>query len=344
VVDDEESYVSTLGHTVPILRVQAFAELAVKRGWDADELVRSAGMSPMLLGEGRSRVTPAQASAMVRRLRRSTDDEMLGLGVAPVPPGTFLLLGHALLGAPDLKAALGRFVRVHRALPGIPPIRIDRDGPTATLSIDLSRITAPLDVLVDTLLAGVHRTMGWATKSRIRLLRVDIPHPRQPNVDDYDVIFGAPIAFGATAPALIFPSEVLTAPIMREPDELVDFLMNVTEEILSRRDYAVSLADRARRILGQGIGGQWPSAEEVAERLCMSRETLRRKLRDEETSLSDIREGLLRDAAIVALAEGQETIAALSDRLGFSEPSAFTRAFRRWTGSPPSTYRLNSRQ
>lgn len=332
---------SRLGYTVPIRRVQAFAALAAARGWDAEELVRSAGMSPMLLRQGRSRVTAAQVGSMVQQLRRSTDDELLGLGAAPVPPGTFLLLGYALLEAADLNHALVRLARVRRAVPGIPPIRLARHGQSVTLSIDISGISHPLDLLIDALLAGVHRTMGWATKSRIRLTRVDIPHPHQPTVDDYDTIFGAPVVFCAARPALIFPAEVLTAPIMRDSSEWDGFLRNATAEILSRREYAVSLADRARRILGRGVGGQWPSADEVAKRLSMSQETLRRRLREENTSLSMIREDLLRDAAIVALAEGQETIAALSQRLGFSEPSAFTRAFRRWTGSPPSAYRLN---
>ena len=335
---------SSLSNTVPIQRVQAFAELAASRGWDADELMRSAGMSPMLLGQGRSRVTAAQASALIQRLLRATDDELLGLGSAPVPRGTLVLLGYALLGADDLNGALARLAKVQRAVPGIPPLHVGRDDGNTALTIDISQITHPLDVLIDTLLAAVHRTMGWATKSRIRLVRVDIPHPRQANVDDYDIIFGAPIVFCTAQPALIFPTTVLSAPIMRAPDEWDDFLRNAAERILSRRDYAVSLADRVRRILGQGLSGRghWATADEVAERLAMSQETLRRRLREENTSLTNIREDLLRDTAVVALADSQETIAALSERLGFSEPSAFTRAFRRWTGSSPSTYRLKS--
>jgi AraC-like DNA-binding protein len=334
--------VSSLGNTVPIQRVQAFAELAANRGWDADELMRSAGMSPMLLGHGRSRVTAAQVSALIQRLLRTTDDELLGLGSSPVPRGTLALLGYALLGAHDLKDALTRLAKVQRAVPGIPPIHVGRDNGNTALTIDISQITHPLDVLIDTLLAAVHRMMGWATKSRIRLARVDIPHPHQANVDDYDIIFGAPIVFCTAQPALIFPTTVLSAPIMREPAEWDAFLRNAAERILSRRDYAVSLADRVRRILGQGLSGHWPTADEVAERLAMSQETLRRRLREENTSMTNIREDLLRDTAVVALADSQETIAALSERLGFSEPSAFTRAFRRWTGSSPSTYRLNS--
>jgi len=71
----------------------------------------------------------------------------------------------------------------------------------------------------------------------------------------------------------------------------------------------------------------------------MSPQTLRRKLAAEGTSLREIRETVLRDAAVTALVQGEEPIAEIAERMGFSEPSAFTRAFRRWTGSPPSAYR-----
>lgn len=54
--------------------------------------------------------------------------------------------------------------------------------------------------------------------------------------------------------------------------------------------------------------------------------------------MTQIREELLRDEAIASLVRGEESIEALSNRLGFSEPSAFRRAFRRWTGNPPRAY------
>lgn len=82
-----------------------------------------------------------------------------------------------------------------------------------------------------------------------------------------------------------------------------------------------------------------PGIEDIAAELAMSPQTLRRRLRDEgNTSPREIREQILRDAAISSLVRGEETVTALSRRLGFSEPSAFSRAFRRWTGSPPGSY------
>jgi hypothetical protein len=200
-----ERSVAHVGYTIPIERVQALAGLAVQRGWDFGELLSCAGISP-LSGEGRLRVSPEQVSFLVTTLLRDTHDELLGLGVGPVPVGTFRMLGYAILGATDLRHALARFQQCKHAVSGIPPVHVNTDGPTTTLSIDLSALAHPIDVLINTALAATHRVMAWATDSQIRLHRVDVPHPHQPNVDDYDAIFDAPIVFSAARAALVFPT------------------------------------------------------------------------------------------------------------------------------------------
>ena len=329
-------------YTVPIQRVKAFVGLGLRRGWDIEGMMREAGVSPTLLAESRSRVTTAQISKLIQLLWAATDDELWGLGAAPVPRGTFRLLSFGLLGSGDVKTALVRCEQFTKALPGMPPIRTCTADGLSKLWVDLSGVDAPMDLLVDAVLTTMHRFLGWAIGQRIPLARVEVPYQNSGGLDlpdDYDLIFGAPVVFGAPAPALVFGSEILTAPLVRSDAELEQYIRNSPVDIIARRDYGTSLTDRVRHMLKPGRHEQLPSMDDIAARLAMSPQTVRRKLREENTSLREIREQVLRDAAIAALASGDETIAALSMRLGFSEPSAFTRAFRRWTGSPPGSYR-----
>ncbi|WP_078313121.1 MULTISPECIES: AraC family transcriptional regulator [unclassified Mycobacterium] len=325
-------------YTIPIQRVQAFAGLALRCGWDVETMLGAAGVSPTLLAEGRSRVTTDQAGVLFRELWRQTDDELLGLGLTPVPRGTFRLLCYALINAPDLGAAMQRFADFKRAVPGIPPVTVIVRGDTATLSIDLSKIEQPVDLLIDTLLAMTHRFLGWAIGKRIPLRRVEVPYAERAEVDDYDLIFGAPMVFSADHPTLVFDRDNLSAPVVRDEGSLDDYLRHAPASVITYRSYATSTASRVRLLLAQGLTGNWLSFDEIAATLTMSPQTLRRKLRDEGTSPREIKEEILRDAAITSLVRGEETVAALSRRLGFSEPSAFSRAFRRWTGSPPGSY------
>ncbi|MGV9409632.1 AraC family transcriptional regulator [Nocardia sp. NPDC003693] len=325
-------------NTLPIQRVRAIVELAERRGWDVGGILDDVGISPILLAEGKSRVTADQATALVQRLWRDTDDELLGLGLAPVPRGTLRLVCFALMGAPSLGEGIRRFESFRRSLPGIPPLALTVSGDEARVGFDLGGIVHPVGLIIDTMLTITHRYLSWAGGRRLPLLRVEVPYAEDPEIDDYDSIFGAPVRFGAAAPALVFDVALLDVPVDRSQDELASFLRNAPAGVLGTRDYSVSLAAQVRRALERGLSGPWPSADDIAAELAMSPQTLRRRLHDEHTSVTRIREQILRDAAIASLVRGDETVTALARRLGFSEASAFSRAFRRWTGSPPGSY------
>lgn len=329
---------STTTHTIPIQRVQAFVGIALARGWDIESMLGNAEISTDLLSEGRSRVTTKQLGAFIQQLWRTTDDELLGFGVQPVPRGTFRLLCLAVLSGTSLESAIARYDDFGRAAPGMPPMRVEIENGRASVSIDISKISQPIDLLVDALLASTHRFLAWAIGKRIPLRLVELPYAEPDHVDDYDVLFGAPVEFSTGRCALVFDADVLTAPIVRDEDALNEFLRDAPAGVLTRRNYSTSVSNQVRVLLAGGLSGEWLTVEEIAAQLLMSPQTLRRKLRDEHTSPREIKEAILRDAAIASLARGDETVAALSRRLGFSEPSAFSRAFRRWTGSPPGSY------
>ncbi|EUA22567.1 bacterial regulatory helix-turn-helix s, AraC family protein [Mycobacterium xenopi 3993] len=325
-------------YTIPMRRAQACIELAARQGWDIDTLLQEVGISPVLVAEGRSRISMEQFADLIRALWRTTDDELMGLGLAPVPRGTMRLISYALVGTPDLGSVLRRYVELAKAVPGFPSIVVSAGPREVRVSTELTVIKQHDELIIDALLAAGHRFASWAIGRQIPLRRVEVPYPQPDEIDDYDVIFGAPVVFAAPTAAVVFDSKMLAMPCIRTEVELDEFLRRAPAGLLLRRDYGSSMSDQVRRILAEGVNGQWSTADEIAARLAMSPQTLRRRLRDEHTSIRKIREALLRDAAIASLVRGEETVTALSRRLGFSEPSAFTRAFRRWTGCSPGSY------
>lgn len=325
--------------TVPIDFVRAAVAMCRRRGLDIDPLLRSAGVAPELLAQDRARITIEQVTQIVQAMWRITDDELFGLGPAPVPRGSLRLACFGLINCPDLRAAMRRFGEYQRLLPGVPPMSVEIGEHGTRFTLDSGTLDDPEHLLTDFILAAVHRFTGWAIGRRIRLRRVEFPYPAPKNIADYDLLFGAPLHFDAESAALVFDSEILTAPIVQTEESLIAWDRRAPADLLARRDYGTSLSDQVRKILEQGLRGNWPTADEVAKRLAMSPQTVRRKLGEEDTSITQIKEDILRDAAIAGLVRGEETVEELSERLGFSEPSAFRRAFRRWTGSPPGSYR-----
>jgi AraC-like DNA-binding protein len=335
--------------TVPIDFLQASIAFAERRGWEMDDVLRLAGISPVLLADGRSRATEEQLTFVVQQLWRLTDDEMFGLGAHPLPRGSFRLLCYSLIGANDLAGLLDRFEGLARAMPALPPVAVEHDGERVRVTMapvagdPQADLDGPLPICIG--LAVLHRLFAWAIGGRLRLLAVELPYPRDLE-EAHDLVFAAPLVFEAPLPAIVFDAASLKAPVMRSEGELDAFVAASPAGLLALPAHEATVADQVRRMVEVAIRSgretELPSGDEVATRLAISPQTLRRRLAGDGTSLREVRDEVLRDAAITSLVDGDESIADLAARLGFSEPSAFTRAFRRWTGNPPSAYRSGS--
>jgi len=324
--------------TIPVRFLRAAARTARRRDVDVQEWLDQLDIDPELLFDDRTRITLEQAVSVVQELWRITGDELIGLGIQPAPRGTFRMICLGLLSAPDLRTVMERFRDFSKVVPAMGRFHVDVGEHGTTLSLDTDA-GDPDHFLTDLWLSIMLRFFSWLAGSRLPVEQVDVPYDRPHRAEDYDAVFGRRIEFGQPVAAVRFSNDVLTMPVMRTEDELEEWLRNSPADLLMYRDYGTTTADQVRRILERGLRGEWPTPDDVASQLAMSTQHLRRVLREDGTSMTAIKEELLRDAAIASLVRGDETIAALSDRLGFSEPSAFHRAFRRWTGSAPGAYR-----
>jgi AraC-like DNA-binding protein len=98
------------------------------------------------------------------------------------------------------------------------------------------------------------------------------------------------------------------------------------------------LSSQLRRLLSRD-SARWPDLEAVAAHMHISPQTLRRHLREEGTSFQELKDQLRRDIAIYHLGRADLSLQQIAEQLGFSEPSAFHRAFKKWTGLTPGAYR-----
>lgn len=326
--------------TAPIELVQAAVGVGMRLGIDVNQVLKRAGVSAMLLVDGRSRVTEGQVARVVQELWRSTDDEMFGLGEVPLPRGSFRLLCFGLLTAPNLGAALERFAGFASAMPALPRVIITTNGDAVRIALRIPATHDPGGLSTTVGLTLVHRLMGWAIGRPLRLISVELPNYGPLGPETHRLLFGTDVRVGVQEAALEFEADLLNAPLVRDEHELEQFIATSPAGLLGRTEQEATVADQVRRIFEHGLKTQdLPTSDQVARRLAMSAQTLRRKLSDEQTSTREIRQELIRDAAVTSLVKGDESVAELAERLGFSEPSAFSRAFRRWTGSTPGAYR-----
>ncbi len=330
--------------TFPIAVV---AELIASLGGGIDiaEELRRAGIPPALVSDDRARVTIPQAASLIRRLWRITGDEIIGLGEDPVLSGTFRMFAIGLVHTRDLFAALDRFCEFSGLIAAVPTAQVEEhDEGAVRVTLDLHGTSLDDTLLAGMLLVIIQRFSSWLVSRRIDATLVELPGDEPAERSHFDIAFGAPLRFGARVPALWFDSGLLVAPVTQDEDTLGAYLQQCPEVWLSRRDFGTTTGDRVRRILGRLAVADWPAQEDLAQSLAMSPQTLRRRLRDQGTSTVQIKDEIRRDRAITSLSGAQESVGDLAARLGFSEPSAFHRAFRRWTGQAPGAYRTSLRE
>ncbi|MCV7422542.1 AraC family transcriptional regulator [Mycobacterium yunnanensis] len=325
--------------TVAIQLIRAAIAPATDRGLDVDAVLRAAGIPPGLVAEDAARVTEEQAARLIQVLWVVTGDEMVGLGPMVIPRGTFRMVTLGLIHTPDLRTALQRLIEFVGIGIGFDVTEMAGDASTTKMIVAPGGRTRADQVVGAVGIVVGHRFANWLIGRQIPLTAVELPEPA-PAHADYPSIFGVTPIFDAPAASIAFDSGHLDAPVVRNEDELIAFLRNLPTALLFRQDYHPATSSRVRRMLERRPVPELVGVEDVARPLNVSGQHLRRLLREEGTTFREIKDVVLRDAAIDALVTGRETTEELSDRLGFSEPSAFRRAFRRWTGSPPGAYRL----
>jgi AraC-like DNA-binding protein len=136
-----------------------------------------------------------------------------------------------------------------------------------------------------------------------------------------------------------FARELLDLPLLEANPELQRILEAQVIAALQKLPKGAVTTDAVRRHLAAELSKGAPTLEQVAPRLRMSPRTLHRRLEEERTSYRVILNEVRRELATRYLQERQLAIGEIAFVLGFSEPSAFHRAFKRWTGHAPLDYR-----
>jgi AraC-like DNA-binding protein len=147
------------------------------------------------------------------------------------------------------------------------------------------------------------------------------------------------IRFGAPFDAIVFDRKYLELPMPQADPKLHALLRRQLEQAVADLPPAQELRRQVRKLILAELCGGNPSADHIAERLEMSRRTLTRRLLQQGTTFKGLLEEVRRELAERALISEEVGIAEIAERLGFAEPAAFHRAFKRWTGLTPADYR-----
>jgi AraC-like DNA-binding protein len=265
----------------------------------------------------------------------------LGLAAGPaVPIGAYEVLDYLVLTGTTLGEGLAEFFKYFAVATQSVRYQIHDEG--ALVSCEMVWLIVPTGVafhLRDYSLAGfAHRAFQAAG---CRPVRVEVAGPLLAAITDYATATGTREIVQTERNALVFSRQCWDAPLPRRDEYLRRTLQRHADHLLtqSRAAAKLGLADRVRAELLRSARLGLPSLDDVARALGVGARTLQRQLREEGTTYAEIIERARGSLAAEYLRDDGLSISEIAYLLAFSEPSAFSRAFKRWTGQTPQEFR-----
>jgi AraC-like DNA-binding protein len=308
-------------------------------------VLHAAGIQPELLEQPRVRVPGEAFSALWLGVAREMDDEFFGLDTRRMKVGSFSVLTHSLLACGTLERALRQLLRGFTVILDDVNAELSCDGEHACITLH-NRITDAQDrrFAEETLLVMIHGLMCWLVGRRIALTHATFAGPQPEHSAEYALLFCNALSFDTPHTRVFFNAEALPAPVVQTLASLRTFLQNAPQSVFLKYKNEQSWTAKLRRKLRTHQGSQdWPTLEDMAQAFHMAPNTLRRRLEAEGESYQSLKDHLRRDLAIHHLCSSPLGVAEIGALLGFQEPSAFYRAFKRWCGVQPGAYRAQQR-
>ena len=332
-------------NTVSIRYLKGLLIRAREAGMDPGPLLASRNIPPSLIEEPNARISGEHYVSIAHEIMTGVQDEFLKLGgIKRTRAGAFAMMTHSVIHCRNLQRALLIATRFYNLFLDDIRFKVSRRKDQVLVAIYWSDPTLDWDHgTTDSLLVLIHRFFSWLCGQRISLTEVRLSVP-SPGSDEYHTLFRCPIQYNQPVDALVFPAKLLDLPVMQTEDSLREFLREAPGNLIVIPDNDNSMTAQVRIVIGKDFSEEFPDFETVAKALNTTPQTLRRRLKQENSSYQDIKDTMRRDAAIYYLSRSQYSINEIAELMGFSEPSTFHRAFKKWTGLTPGNYRLHTTQ
>lgn len=315
------------------------------KGLDTQALMLQAGLDPALLDDPLARYSSRKALTFWTLALEASGDPLLGLHTARyIAPSTFHALGYALLASSNLAELFERAARYGRVVTEAGDLTFKREVGHGSLTWrgDPALMNEAREVawcVLDCFMLTTLRACGMLLGPRFAVLELRLQRPAPPaQREEYERILRQTPIYGCEDNAILVSDEVLSMPLPHANA----ILAQVNEEAAGRYLADIGREDvlmRLKRLLQERLPSGDPSQEELAASLAMTPRSLQRRLAEVGTTYRDMINQTRHELALEYLAQTRYGVSDIAYLLGFAEVSAFTRAFKRWTGQTPSSWR-----
>jgi AraC-like DNA-binding protein len=309
-------------------------------GVDPGPLCAEAALDPAICEDRDARVSLHTLHALWEAaLRRIPRHDLALLGAQRYLPGDYGLVGFVCMNAATLGegcAQLARFLRLWTDDPGV---ELRADGRLEVVYRTRFAERPGLRCATEASLAQLLHGARLVTQTALVPEEACFAHAGPPDTGAHEAFFGAPVRFSQPTTHLRLTAEQLAAPLPRADAQLGAFLRDLATAALAQEGAEEPLVDQLRRAISEALRTGVPTLAQLAADMATSERTLRRRLGEHGWSFRALLDATRMDLARSYVKDRSIPLAEVAFLLGFSEPSAFHRAFKRWTAMTPRAFR-----
>ena len=326
--------------TIAATSTLAMVRTAVARGFEVGDLLTPLRLTRESLEDPDGRLPAPTVLKLWDALRERTGDPTLQLAApATLPFGAYRVIDYLVAASATVGDGVCRFAGFFGLIAESLALRVEEQRGGVFLSLTTQGGAAVPPVYVDYVFAALVSRIRMRIRPSLRILRVELRQRTPADTKAYQQVFCAPVHFCAPADQLWFSDEEWASPTESADAALVR-LLEEHARILSERvaHEPAGFVNDVRKVVAASLA-QGGSASAIAHELNVSVRTLQRRLDEHGTTFREVSESVRGQLAQGYLADPNVSITEVACLLGFSEHSAFIRAFKRWTGESPARWR-----
>jgi AraC-like DNA-binding protein len=313
------------------------------KGISQDSLLENTHIDPAAFSDPKARLTYQQIIVLTTNMLKLCDEPTLGLELGDaININQFGMLGYAILSCANLRQALTLGLKYHVLIdPAFNFEVIEQEETTSVRLTSHIPVESIYNLLSDIFISNFVTLGRYLTGLDIMPKAININRSKPSFSEKYDHFFpGCQIHWDQPRTEILFDSDLLDTPTTLADEATAKMAESQCAEILSRMGPREGIVVKVRRILLSNPG-QFPPIETVASHLATSTRTLSRSLQEVSTSYQKILDEVRKEMAIEYLKTSSLPIEEIAALIGYNDPSNFRKAFKRWTGQPPSYYRTS---
>lgn len=327
------------------IMIQLAHQAMLKMGLDIDAVFSRLGVTPELLQDRNVR-TPHDAQVLFWKvLEEVSGDENIGLHLGEhMPAYKGQVLQYLFLSSPTFGEGLTRVLNYQRLLSDASQASIGQEHDQAYILVDTaSEKVAGLRHLSECMALGLIHFFQYVTDGAFKPSAVHFSHPQPQDDAEYRRIFNCPVVFEQKDIRIKFDTTLLDLPSLHAEPEILQLHEKLASEHVAKLERQ-DVVSKVYKVFGEVLETGQVNLDDVAARLDIKPRTLRTRLTEAGTNFNQLLADYRCNLAKRLLSGTDESIDEIVYLTGFSEPSTFYRAFKRWTSQTPVEYRNQRKQ